>query len=150
MNYKHHMTVFAAIIMIIFTAGAQEVYKSVDKKGVVEFSDQPGPGAKAVDVKPNIVDVAPVEPRESSPPVSATSAEKSGSKVQPEVIREYETGGYYGERRQERRERERRERERRARMEHRQESVQVPAHKPVQLPHKKAGTAGVRGGAGQR
>ena len=76
MNYKHHMTVFAAIIAIIFTAGAQEVYKSVDQKGVVEFSDQPGPGAKAVDVKPNIVDVAPVKPVKSSSPVSAGPAKK--------------------------------------------------------------------------
>ena len=73
MNYKHQLTVFAAIIAICFPAGAEEVYKGVDQKGVVEFSDQPSPGAKAVEVKPNVV---PVEPVKSSSPVSAVSAEK--------------------------------------------------------------------------
>ena len=72
-NYKHQLTVFAAIIAMGLPAGAQEVYKSVDQKGVVEFSDQPSPGAKAVEVKPNVV---PVEPVKSSSPVSAGSAEK--------------------------------------------------------------------------
>jgi len=73
MNYKHLMMVFTAIITASFTAGAQEVYKNVDHQGVVEFSDQPSPGAKAVAVKPNVVLVEPVK---SSSPVSAGPAEK--------------------------------------------------------------------------
>ncbi len=73
MNYKHLVMVFTVIVTTSFTAGAQEVYKNVDEKGVVEFSDQPSPGAKAVDVKPNVV---PFEPVKSSSPVSAGPAEK--------------------------------------------------------------------------
>jgi len=73
MNYKHLMMLFTAIITASFTAGAQEVYKDVDHQGIVEFSDRPSPGAKAVDVKPNVVRVEPVK---SSSPVSAGSEEK--------------------------------------------------------------------------
>ncbi len=61
------------IVTTSLTAGAQEVYKNVDEKGGVEFSDQPTPGAKAVDVKPNVV---PVEPVKFSSPVSAVPAKK--------------------------------------------------------------------------
>ncbi len=58
MNYRYHMMVFATITTIGVTAVAQEIYKNVDRKGVVEFSDTPSAGAKAVDVNPNVVDLA--------------------------------------------------------------------------------------------
>ena len=98
MNYNHHIMIFAVMITAGFTAAAQEVYESVDKQGVVEFSDQPGAGAKEIDVRPNVVDVAPVAPIEASPPASATGAVATpAGSVQPEVLHEGVAGDYYGD-----------------------------------------------------
>jgi hypothetical protein len=98
MNYNHRLMIFAAMIAITCTAGAQEVYENVDQQGVVEFSDQPSSGAREIDVRPNVVDVAPVDPVTSSPSVPATGAAQApAGKVQPEVIREGVTGDNYGE-----------------------------------------------------
>ena len=52
MNLNHQILIFAVVITISFTADAEEVYESVDKKGVVEFSDKPSSGAQEIDVKP--------------------------------------------------------------------------------------------------
>jgi hypothetical protein len=98
MNYNHHIMIFTAIITTSFAAGAQEVYESVDQQGVVEFSDQATAGAKEVDVRPNVVDVAPVAPVDPSQPAYATGeAETPVGGVQPEVIREGVAGDYYGD-----------------------------------------------------
>ena len=98
MNYNHHIMIFTAIITISFAAGAQEVYESVDQQGVVEFSDQPTAGAKEVDVRPNVVDVAPVAPVDLSQPAYATGdAETPAGSVQPDVIREGVADDYYGD-----------------------------------------------------
>jgi hypothetical protein len=48
-----------AMAAVSFTAGAQEIYKSVDEDGVVEYSDMPSEGAQAISVDPNVVDVTP-------------------------------------------------------------------------------------------
>ena len=122
MKYRYHIMILAAMITTSFTAGAQEVYKNVDQQGVVEFSDQPSSGAKAVDVRPNVVDVAPVKPIEPSPPESPTGAAKAPAiSVQPEVIQEGVTGDYYaGRERRPKREK---------RMERREETVRQPVRK---------------------
>jgi hypothetical protein len=98
MNCSHQIMILVAMITTSFSAAAQEVYESVDQQGVVEFSDQPGAGAREVDVRPNVVDVAPVPPVETSPPASTTGAvEAPGGSVQPEVIHEGVAGDYYGD-----------------------------------------------------
>ena len=134
MKYWHQIVVFLAIATIALTAVAEEVYKSVDKKGVVEFSDTPSAGAKAVDVNPNVVDLAPANPSRPSP-----KAEKSAVKVQPEVISEDVTGGYssdYRNRREMHREREKR-------IEHREKAIELPQRR-------EATRAPAQGGAGRR
>lgn len=122
MKYKHHIMTLAAMITTSFTAGAQEVYKNVDQQGVVEFSDQPGSGAKAVEVRPNVVDVAPVKRIEPSPPGSTSGAEKAPAiGAQPEVIQEGVTGDYHaGRERRSKREK---------RLERREETVRQPVRK---------------------
>ncbi len=134
MNYRYHMMVFATITTIGVTAVAQEIYKNVDRKGVVEFSDTPSAGAKAVDVNPNVVDLAPANPSRPSP-----KAEKPAVKVQPEVISEDVTGGYssdYRNRRETHREREERK-------QHREKAVELPQRR-------EATRAPAQGGAGRR
>jgi len=124
MKYKHIIVILAAMITTSFTAGAQEVYKNVDQQGVVEFSDQPSSGAKAVDVRPNVVDVAPVKSIEPSPSESTSGAAKAPAiGAQPEVIQEGVTGDYYaGRERRSKREK---------RLERREETVRQPVRKEL-------------------
>lgn len=126
MIYCLHFIIFAAMFAMSVNAGAQKIYEDVDQKGVVEFSDHPSPGAKEIDVEPNVVDIAPVAPIEPSTPASATgAAEAPASSAQPEVIREGTAEDYYGDY-ENRREK---HRERKARMEHRERVVPKPVHK---------------------
>jgi len=97
MNCKQYVMFFAAIITASSTAEAQEVYKNVSPKGSVEFSDRPSPGAKAVDVSPNVVDVVPVKPIKPSPPISAKATDAPEGSGQPEVVPEDVSNGYYGD-----------------------------------------------------
>jgi len=55
-------------------AGAQEIYKTVNEDGVVEYSDMPTPEAQEVEVKPNVVEVTP---RESADPASDKSSPRA-------------------------------------------------------------------------
>lgn len=124
MKYNHHIMMLAATITTSFTTGAQEIYENVDKQGVVEFSDQPSSGAKAVDVRPNVVEVAPVKSIEPSPPASPNrAAEAPVDSVQPQVIQEGVAGDYYDGRE--------RSPEREKRMERREEAVQQPVRKEL-------------------
>lgn len=128
MNYRHRMIILTAIITSSATVGAQEVYENVDRQGVVEFSDRPSRGAKEIDIKPNVVDIAPVKPIEPSRPISPTGASKApAGRVQPEVIQEDTAGDYYddyGNRRQIRR-------ERRERTERGEKAVRQPIRKEI-------------------
>jgi hypothetical protein len=120
--------ILTATITASATIGAQEVYENVDRQGVVEFSDRPSPGAKEIDVKPNVVDIAPVKPIEPSRPTSPTGASKApAGRVQPEVIRQDTAGDYYddyGNRRKIRRERQ-------ERTERGEKAVQQPIRKEM-------------------
>ena len=87
MNYKHKAMLIAAMITTSYTATAQEVYENVDQQGVVEFSDQPSSGAKQIDVRPNVVNIAPVREIDVSPPAADTrAAEAPAGNDQPEII----------------------------------------------------------------
>ena len=95
MNNNLNRMIFAVMITASFSAGAQGVYENVDQQGVVEFSDQASPGALQIDVRPNVVNVAPVN---SAPPASVPgAAETPAGSMQPEVIREGAGGDYYGD-----------------------------------------------------
>lgn len=61
----------AALAACAAASWAQTVYESKDKAGPV-FSDQPSPGAKAVDLPPpNVVSPPPVAPAPAQPPATA-------------------------------------------------------------------------------
>jgi hypothetical protein len=69
-----------ATVGVSATAGAQDVYKSVNADGVVEYSDTPQPNSQEIEVKPNVVEVTPVSAPTPSPEASATEPE-----AQPEA-----------------------------------------------------------------
>ena len=55
-------------------AMADTVYKWVDANGVTHYSDQPNPGAKAIEVPPtNVVSTEPVAPPDGSKSANASS-----------------------------------------------------------------------------
>jgi len=119
--------ILVPMISTCFAAYAQQVYENVDRQGVVEFSDQPGPDAKPVDVRPNVVDVAPVNPMEASPPASSTRPAKApAATVQPLEIQNNVSTDYNDEREV------RRKRERL--MDGSGEAVQKPARKVLGSP----------------
>lgn len=65
-----------ALAGVSLTTGAQEVYKSVNADGVVEYSDTPTPDAQEVEVKPNVIEVTPAP---------ATAPRREVSSVDPET-----------------------------------------------------------------
>jgi hypothetical protein len=77
-----------------FTAGAQEVYKSVNKDGVIEFSDTPTPDSREIEVHPNVVEVAPAPsvtpPPETSANEPAAEAPRQPAEAYGEAYREPE------------------------------------------------------------
>jgi hypothetical protein len=97
------MLLSAAMITTSFTAGAQQVYENVDKQGAVEFSDHSSPGAKTIEVKPNIISVTPVKPIEPSTPVSAGEAPSTREGIEPEVEHQGIIGAYDDDRERRRR-----------------------------------------------
>jgi hypothetical protein len=60
----HHIYLGTVMISTSFVAGAVEVYEQESQEGVPEFSDKPSLGAKKVEVKPNVIEVEPLEPLE--------------------------------------------------------------------------------------
>jgi hypothetical protein len=95
-----------ALLPIGVSVSAEKVYESVDSKGNVEFSDQPSPEAKQIDVDPNVVNTAPIPPGElsTSPapaapnPAPETPAE-SGSIQETGVGTDYEAEQRHAEER---------------------------------------------------
>lgn len=107
MNLTRQAVVFSFAATFIIAAEADEIYKNVDKKGAVEFSDRPAAGAKAVNVEPNVVDVTPVKPITPSPPAATRATGGSAGAEPPEAVSEDVSSGYYGDsgsRREKRRE----------------------------------------------
>ena len=122
MKYRHSIMILAPMICTCFAAYAQEVYENVDRQGVVEFSDQPSPDAKPVDVRPNVVDVAPVKPMEASPPASPTGPAKAPAATVQPLEMQNNVSTDYNDEREARRKRERL-------MDGNGEAVQEPARK---------------------
>ena len=119
--------ILVPMISTCFAAYAQQVYENVDRQGVVEFSDQPGPDAKPVDVRPNVVGVAPVKPMEASHSASPTTPAKApAATVQPLEIQNNVSADYNDEQEV------RRKRERL--MDGSGEAVQKPARKVLGNP----------------
>jgi tartrate dehydratase beta subunit/fumarate hydratase class I family protein len=83
MLYVRNSLITGVMIVISFTAAAQEIYKTVNEDGVVEYSDMPAPEAKEIEVDPNVVSVTP---RKSSAPTSDVSP--SEGKEAPELTQE--------------------------------------------------------------
>lgn len=76
-------TLFSACLF----AGSIEIFKQESKDGVVEFSDEPSPGAKKIQVAPNVVEITPAPPIEPSPPAETRSSKKTTNEnVEPQVI----------------------------------------------------------------
>ncbi len=79
------------MITTSFVTGAVEVYQQEGEQGVPEFSDKPSPGAKKVEVKPNVIEVEPLQPLEPAdippPPDVSEGRKKPGDADQPEVSR---------------------------------------------------------------
>ena len=90
--------IFVAAFTVSFMASADEIYKSKGEQGTVVFSDQPSPGAKAVEVnEPNLVNIETPEPVASTPTAPAKNTAKAASPEQSEVV--YQNQGYYEEER---------------------------------------------------
>ncbi len=136
MKHRYHFVILAAISTASFVTGAESIYENTNKDGVVEFSDQRSPNAKAITVKPNVVNVVPVSPigqpspQPSTPPTETTEAPVDN--VQHEVVEEGYAYGQNGNRERLRESEERRER----------------GPKPVQLPAPALPREGAGVGAG--
>ena len=119
--YQHQILIFALVITVSFTVDAEKVYESVDKEGVVEFSDTPNSDAQEKNLeKPNDADPLPAELDKPSLPPSTTSIDPVIE--QPEVIH---IGGSNYEKPIEKR------KKRKERLEHKKEFVRQPVRKGV-------------------
>lgn len=58
----HHIYLGTIMLGTSFVAAAVEVYQQEGKEGVTEFSDKPSLGAKKVEIKPNVIEVEPLQP----------------------------------------------------------------------------------------
>jgi hypothetical protein len=71
MLYLRNSLMVLALTAVSVTAGAQEIYKTVNEDGVVEYSDTPSPQAQEIEVDPNVVETNPVKfvaPAPEAPP----------------------------------------------------------------------------------
>ncbi|MEH6466365.1 MAG: hypothetical protein V7722_01940 [Porticoccus sp.] len=143
MNSQGKISAFVLMLMISFTVNAEEVYERTNAQGVEEFSDQPGPDAKVIDVKPNVVEVVLPEPVEPLPDsAKPASREQDRVRVVDEGAEPEGSSNYYDD---DERRRDREARERRARREHRETNEPRQSSQPRQQ-HKGA----ARGGGGHR
>ncbi|RLA05361.1 MAG: hypothetical protein DRQ60_00710 [Gammaproteobacteria bacterium] len=96
MKFSNQIMTLVAIATTSCIAGAADVYESDDQQGVAEFSDQASPGARQVDIDPNVVHVSPVTPVDSpSSAATARSVTEAADRGQPQEpdhhrINEYE------------------------------------------------------------
>jgi len=74
MKLSNQIVTLVVIVTTSCITSAVEVYESDDQQGVVEFSDQASPGARGVDIHPNVVNVAPVGSVDSSSSAAATQS----------------------------------------------------------------------------
>ena len=71
---------FLAVLLLPGIAAAEQVYKRRDAQGVVEYSDQPSPGAEKIEIKPNVIHLEKAKPSESTgPSTGGASSTATGS-----------------------------------------------------------------------
>ncbi|RKZ44639.1 MAG: hypothetical protein DRQ58_11260 [Gammaproteobacteria bacterium] len=87
----HHIYLGTIMLGTSFVAAAVEVYQQEGKEGVTEFSDKPSLGAKKVEIKPNVIEVEPLQPLKPAdlppPPDVSEGGKKPGDADQPEIGR---------------------------------------------------------------
>jgi hypothetical protein len=71
MLYLRNSLMVLAMAAVSFAAGAQEIYKTVNEDGVVEYSDTPSPKAEVIEVNPNVVETNPQKTVASDPVAEA-------------------------------------------------------------------------------
>ena len=74
--YIHNVLLSTIMIATCSVAGAVEVYEQDDQQGVPEYSDKASPGAKEIEVKPNVIEVEPVKPADLPPPPDLSKSTK--------------------------------------------------------------------------
>ena len=86
MKYPNYLLAFIATFSFTLLTEAKEIYESKGKKGGVEFTDQPSPGAEVVNIQePNIADaVDSPKPTQDKPEIKKTTKQKAPA--EPEVI----------------------------------------------------------------
>lgn len=67
MKYTKLLYLLLIAVATSFDVLAEEVFKTTDESGSVEFSDKKSPGAEKIKIKPNVVDVnIPVMPESTA------------------------------------------------------------------------------------
>jgi hypothetical protein len=138
MNFQRKISAFVLMLMISFTVNAEKVYERTNSQGVAEFSDQPTPDAKVVDVKPNVVDVVQPERGEPRPDTLKPASRDQVRVIDEGVEHEGNNSNYYDDDVRRREDRVRREHlENRDNRQHRETNEPRQQHK-----------GGARGGGG--
>jgi hypothetical protein len=113
MFYLRNSLMVLAMTAVSFTAGAQEIYKTINEDGVVEYSDTPSPKAEVIEVNPNVVETNPQKPVASDPVAEAPpvkreeggqSEELSGDVNDVDRLERAKRGAVVGEEKRENRE----------------------------------------------
>jgi hypothetical protein len=85
MLYIRNSLITGVMIAVSFTAAAQEVYKSVNEEGVVEYSDTPKQDSQEIEVNPNVVEVTPEKSVAPAPEAPPSSREEAAAPVEQSV-----------------------------------------------------------------
>jgi hypothetical protein len=85
MLYIRNSLITGVMIAVSFTAAAQEVYKSVNEEGVVEYSDMPKQDSQEIEVNPNVVEVTPEKSVAPAPEAPPASREETAEPVEQSV-----------------------------------------------------------------
>jgi hypothetical protein len=85
MLYIRNSLITGVMITVSFTAAAEEVYKSVNEDGVVEYSDVPKQDAQEIEVNPNVVEVTPEKSAAPAPEAPPTKHEEEAEPVEQSV-----------------------------------------------------------------
>jgi len=85
MLYMRNSLITGVMVAVSLTAAAQEVYKSVNEDGVVEYSDMPKQGSQEIEVNPNVVEVTPEKSVAPAPEAPPSSREEAAEPIEQSV-----------------------------------------------------------------
>ncbi len=85
MFYLRNSLMVLAMATVSFAAIAQEIYKTVNEDGVVEYSDTPSPQAQEIEVHPNVVETNPIKFVAPTPEAPQAKREESAEPDQESV-----------------------------------------------------------------